>query len=168
MSFDGHIQWVAVAGEGEQGQMEREPWFGMVTAIHGSPDDDNAMYDIIWLERSPINRKYYQLCETQPVTQISADTIIMFGLEVAIHLIRQSKARVYRIQTPLNLIKKVWNASPTNKQRVFEESVTSIPNQGTHVVFHEGMSYNYINTDNWISSIEMAKCIVSHARRLKL
>lgn len=168
LNFNGYVQWVAVSGQDEQGVRSKEPWFGMVVGSNGH--DADLMLNVIWLEDCDIRGKYYQLHKEQPYTQISGQTVIMYGIEIVPHLVRRTKQQVFRVKTSQTLIKKIWTATTRRKQQLFDEFVSPIHFEPADGVDHEtnGVKQNLINTDLWASSAELAKSILDQARRLKL
>lgn len=170
LDYNGCIQWVAVAGEDEDGEGDKSPWYGMVV---GSRHEEECLFlEIIWLECQKECKKYHILCESQPLSEISADTVIIFGLEVDIHVVRKTKASVFRVKTRDAFIKQIWH-SP-NRRQLFDNLVTRIASAATvtttDVVDNDddAMPYQFINTDIWKSSAELAKSILKEARRLVL
>ena len=163
-------QWVAIRGESTQG-IDKEPWFGMITKCDGAPD--NLLMDVIWLERCDVRGKYYQLCVDHPFTQVGAETIIMYGLELALHLVRKTKQCVFRVKTPYGLIKKISNSAAATRRTKFDKLVKvkgnvklTPPN-----MLAQGQNekqYKYINIDLWAASAEMAKSIFNEANKLLL
>ena len=142
----------------------------MIVKCAGDPQD-NPLFDVIWLEKCSARGKYYQLCIDHPFTQISSDTIILYGIELRLHIIRKTKQCVFRVKTQQNLIKKIWKTAAAKKQELFDELVSTktsatltAPNMDAEGVFQ----YNYITTHLWAASAEMAKSIFKESTKLKL
>lgn len=170
LNYNGSVQWVAVAGSNEEGVTDKEVWFAMIINSHGQ--DDDLVFDVIWVERSDTRGKYYTLCESNPVTQICAGVVIMYGLEVCHHLVRKTKKRVFRVNTSLNFICKIWHSPQCRKQQLFDELITPVKSEAmdnTKIVdLKNGIKHEYINTDLWKASAQLAKCILHDAEKLKL
>ena len=125
--YNGHTSlWVACAG-GTETEDDRDLWFGKITGSFLN-DDGSQWFKIIWLERTgkEIQGRYYRLCKDNSTTDIPADSIIVYGVEVGIHLHRKTHERVLRIKTPISLINKIWNSK--NKDIVFNDLVQDVKN----------------------------------------
>ena len=148
-------QWVAVEG-GTDAADDPDPWFGKAIE-HRVNDDGTESVHVIWLEQcDELRGKFYQLCKSTSKMWISLQNVILFGVEIHLHLIKDSKRRVFQIITPLHIIKTIWKSR--TKQVTFNELVQVLADYNIDVQ-QIVKKRTFVKKDKWLSQKEFSLAI---------
>lgn len=166
MTYNGQdTTWVACAG-GTDTETDKEPWFGKV--IESEIRQDGSQWlTLIWLERcgKEIKGRYYQLCKDTQTTTIPAVCVILYGIEVHLQLHRKTQRRIFRVKTPVHLIKQIWKSK--NKDVTFEQIVHQIKtDHHVDIISLDGVHRKFSKKRHiWSSDVDTAMCIYEAIRQ---
>lgn len=160
-----NMEWVAVAG-GTDGSHDLSPWFGRISDQR-EEEDNTVSYYVTWLELCNdvnIAGQYYQYSTSTPNAWIPEASIIVFGVDMALKLVKKNRRTVFRVQTPIPLIKKIWKSN--SKQETFDKLVKSITSCFSTAVIQETVKrHACLKKDLWRSEGELALSLFIAAQK---
>ncbi|MCH7562134.1 MAG: hypothetical protein IIC67_12395, partial [Thaumarchaeota archaeon] len=150
------MEWVAVAG-GTEGSQDPNPWFGRISDQRDE-EDNTVSYYVTWLELcndANIAGQYYQYSTSTPNAWIPEASVIVFGVDFALKLVKKIRRTVFRVQTPIALIKTIWRSN--TKQETFDKLVKSITSSFSSTAIQETVKrHACLKKDLWRSEGELA------------